>query len=442
MSTHHTLRAGELQRATQERFFALFVRTRFFVAPAVATVAVLAALEGPGWRTGALLAAAAVVVALSTFERFHYRRDGTLAFGVTANLLTLLLAQITVITCVGGLGSPLMASVVGFGIMAGLFGTDVFRFRIPLLLQVPWLFALGWVQSRGAPPGFTPFWLEGLLAVEPVAGVGPWPAALFYSLLVIAAPNVGRSLRGVIADAYADVNAARERELTMHRTQREELTALTGELAHDLKNPLASLVGVGVLLERAVAGGEPKAKRHVEVLRTEVDRMRSVVDELLDFSRPLVPLDLEEHDLAELVREVAALHEGVGEARGARFELDLDQPAYAAFDERKIRSAVVNLVQNALDANAEGGTVALQVRTEGDTVVFRCADEGPGLDERVADRVFGAGVTTKREGSGLGLTIARTAIEQHGGTLELTNREGTGALATIRLPRRPPKAAA
>jgi two-component system sensor histidine kinase HydH len=430
-------RARDVEHATQHRFFDLFVRVRFFAAPVLATVAAVAALEGPLWRSACLLTAATAVVGLSTFERFRYREHGELALGMSANLLILLIVQAMVITCTGGLASPLMPGVVGIGIVAGLFGPDAFTRRVPLLLHVPWLGALAWVQTRVAPESFRPVYLRGLMVEGSGVGAGPWVAFGCYALLVLAAPTVGRRLRGVIVEAYADVFAARERELDLYRSQRAELTALTGELAHDLKNPLASLVGLGTLLQRELGAHAPgaKARDHLRVLRKEVDRMRVVVDELLDFSRPVVPVDLKEHDVAVIVQDVVALHEGARADRSLDLRYRCTGDVVLACDERKIRSLLVNLLQNAIEASPVAGIIELRCEGRSEEVRIICRDSGPGLDTAIAERALEPGVTTKATGSGLGLTIARTLVEQHGGTLELAN-DG-GLVVTVTLPRRP-----
>jgi signal transduction histidine kinase len=91
-------------------------------------------------------------------------------------------------------------------------------------------------------------------------------------------------------------------------------------------------------------------------------------------------------------------------------------------------------VQNALEASPSGAMVEIEASHDGEGVQVRVLDRGPGVAAELAARVFEPGVTSKAQGSGLGLTIARALARQHGGNLELVGREGGGCQAVLRLP--------
>jgi len=264
-----------------------------------------------------------------------------------------------------------------------------------------------------------------------------WTSAAILSIAVVVATTIGRLVRGVFDGMLRRALLAQEESLRTHGESARELSALAAEIAHEIKNPLASVKGLAGLLSQSLPDG--KGAERLAVLRREVDRMQSIVEEFLGFSRPLIPLATEPVDLGMLCTEVARLHEGMARERGVVLEVK-DDGALARCDPRKVKQILINLVQNALEASPPGSTVSLETATEDGHGVVRVHDRGRGLDAEVADRVFAAGFTTKEHGSGLGLTIARAIARQHGGELDLRAREGGGAVATLRLPARGPAA--
>jgi signal transduction histidine kinase len=176
-----------------------------------------------------------------------------------------------------------------------------------------------------------------------------------------------------------------------------------------------------------------KSGERLAVLRREVDRMQGILEEFLNFSRPLVPVATEKVDIDALCREVAALHEGMAHERGISIKVR-GAGATALCDPRKIEQILLNLVQNALEASPTGATVEIESSHDSDCVRVRVLDRGPGVAAELAARVFAPGLTSKAQGSGLGLTIARALARQHGGDLEIGAREGGGCVAVLRLP--------
>jgi signal transduction histidine kinase len=214
---------------------------------------------------------------------------------------------------------------------------------------------------------------------------------------------------------------------------------LSGEIAHELKNPLASVKGLAALIERGELSG--KSAERMQVLRREVDRMQEILEEFLNFSRPLVPLDLREIELRELIDHVVDLHEGVAAER--RVTLLADGRARLRCDPRKVEQVLLNLVQNSLEVAVAASTIEIDLRsvgmpgTLGMGAQITIRDAGPGLPDDLRGRVFEAGVTGKSDGSGLGLTIARALARQHGGELELGDRRDgkRGCEAILSLPK-------
>jgi signal transduction histidine kinase len=261
--------------------------------------------------------------------------------------------------------------------------------------------------------------------------------AVTMTLLLASGRYVGRSVRRAFDLMLRRTVRAQSESLRAHAERAEELTALSAEIAHELKNPLASVKGLAGLLAPQLPEG--KGAERIGVLRREVDRMQAILDEFLNFSRPLVPLALGTHDLVALCREVAALHEGLALERGVSLEVAGDTGAVPArFDPRKVKQVLINLVQNAIDAAPAESAVSMVSAPEADGGArVEVLDRGRGLDTQLGLKVFEPGVTTKPAGSGLGLTIARALARQHGGDLTLERRDGGGTVARLRLPAEP-----
>lgn len=211
--------------------------------------------------------------------------------------------------------------------------------------------------------------------------------------------------------------------------QASELRAWSGEVAHELKNPLAGIKGLAQLMQLDPS----RAPERLELLLGEVDRMRGILDEFLNFSRPFVGAAQEIVDLGELCREVVAVHEGIAAARQVRLMAPADSLEVRC-DPRKMKQILMNLLQNALEASSEGGEVQVAIGVEKGFASVRVMDRGCGLSLAIARRTFQRGVTSKANGSGFGLTIARTLAEQHGGSLRLSIRDGGGCIAELLLP--------
>jgi signal transduction histidine kinase len=251
----------------------------------------------------------------------------------------------------------------------------------------------------------------------------PWVTAAAYTVVLGGATFAGSRVRHVVGEVMQRALGAHDSERQAHAEHARELAALTGEIAHELKNPLASIKGLGSLLAHDVSG---KPAERLAVLRTEVDRMQETLQQFLDFSRPLVPLSMGPVDLHELAREVVDLCDGMAQARGIRLTAGTEA-GHAQGDRRKLRQVLVNLVQNAIEAAPPGS----EVRVCAGERRVEVLDRGPGSPDELKAAVFDPGVTTRPRGSGLGLTIARALVRQHEGTLTLEPRAGGGTRAVV-----------
>ena len=211
-------------------------------------------------------------------------------------------------------------------------------------------------------------------------------------------------------------------------------------ISHELKNSLNAL-GMGFDLVALEAGRLPHLARVNAQVREEVNRLRTMSDELLVFAR--VPrIEARPVDMNELARRTLELCAEQAAAAGVRVSLQLDgsQPLTVFCDAERIRSVLVNLLQNAIEAVAWGTTpgarreVLLSTRGGPSFAFVAVEDSGPGVAADAQEHLFEPFFTTKRNGTGLGLATAQRFAAAHGGHIELQTSSLGGARFVVRLP--------
>lgn len=222
------------------------------------------------------------------------------------------------------------------------------------------------------------------------------------------------------------------------REQYNEISALAGALAHEIKNPL-SVIGMNMeLLAEDMADAktpqELRALSKIEIVKTQCQRLENLLDDFLKFAR-VRTLDLSPGDLNEQVERVLAFFEPQARAQGVEIVkyLDADLPSIM-LDERTLEAALMNLVKNAIEAMREGGRLEVRTRLTRTGVALDLIDSGTGMDQQAAMHMFEAFYSTKDGGSGLGLPMARKGIEAHGGQIFVQSELGRGTQFTLEFP--------
>lgn len=422
----------EIESAELSRLFGRVVGARMLAAPVVGlAVMAWAFFESAPWRRAALIALPTCIIGVSLLEVWRYRRRGYARSSLYVNLGLAVVGQLLMCAATGGLESPLMPAAILIALINGLSCEPLLARAAFMGIQVFGLWGLLAVAILAPPPTSIP----DAFGAGAHGGHGNFllfAQAAVLTVAVLGATALARNLRALFRTILRRSLAAQEESLQVHADRSRELMALSGEIAHELKNPMASVKGLAALLEKGAA--DAKVVERLQVLRREADRMQGILDEFLNFSRPLAPLSLQPVDLALLCREVASLYEGLAREKGISLSVS-GEAAPVRGDARKLKQVLINLMQNALDASPLGFAVELEVSDESGDACARVLDRGPGLDASVEDRAFEPGVTTKSRGSGLGLTIARALARQHSGELTLRARDGGGCEARLTLPR-------
>lgn len=224
------------------------------------------------------------------------------------------------------------------------------------------------------------------------------------------------------------------REESLH-AQHAAGRALVRGLAHEIKNPLGGLRGAAQLLARRL--DDDALRAHTRVIIDEADRLAALLDAMLGPSRPPQRAELNIHEVIERVAGLAS-----AEAGGVRIERDYD-PSLPALhgDAGHLTQAFLNLVRNAVQATGGAGTVTLRTRSLRQATIgglrHRLAlcvdvvDDGPGVPAALRDQVFFPLVTSRADGTGLGLPIAQSLIDRHGGSIECTRRAGETVFSVL-----------
>ncbi len=242
-----------------------------------------------------------------------------------------------------------------------------------------------------------------------------------------------REATRLIRDQIETINASRAKLV-----QHEKLAALgqlAAAIAHEVRNPLAVIRSAAQNLRDTVPGDNSDARRACSFITDETDRLASLINSLLAFARP-VQISPARVPVAELFERALSLAGDLNSGKHVhvRCAPDLDQGVVNA-DSELMCQVFVGLVANAIEAVPYGGDVTLEARPRGREVELAVADSGPGVPLELRDRVFEPFFTTRAEGVGLGLAIARQIVEAHGGRIEVGASASGGARFAVILPR-------
>ncbi len=240
----------------------------------------------------------------------------------------------------------------------------------------------------------------------------------------------GRAMGSAVI--FQDLTEMRAMEERVRRSEQlAELGRVAAGLAHELRNPLASMTGSVELLKGGGLAGEER--RLLDIVLREAARLDQLVTRFLEWSRP-APLRREETDLARLLEETLTVFRNDPAAARVRLEADL-RPASLACDPDQIRQVFWNLLANAAQAvDGSGGRIRVSCDADPGGVRVAVSDDGPGIAPSDLPRLFEPFFTTKREGTGLGLATVQRIVDAHGGTVEGESAPGWGAAFTVRLP--------
>ncbi|MCC6293350.1 MAG: sensor histidine kinase [Bryobacterales bacterium] len=308
-------------------------------------------------------------------------------------------------------------------------------YSIPVVLAAAWL---GWTGSLAA--ALFSLAAHAMHTLQPFLWTGATEATALLALSAAASLTAGRERRlrlhyqrmaGQLSDVYERVQANFD---GMKRAERlSAIGQLSAGLAHEIRNPLASISGAAAILARGQALDQKNAKC-LEIISSECDRLNGLLTNFLNFARPRPPR-LRLLQLGPVLEHVLELASHGVRGKTVHFDKSVQDGLLAAeCDPEYLEQVLLNLMINAIEASPDGGTVTLSATESGGRISIGVKDQGHGVAAAHIDRLFDPFFTTKEHGTGLGLPVAHQIVRQMGGSLLARANEGPGMTFSVVLP--------
>ncbi len=221
-----------------------------------------------------------------------------------------------------------------------------------------------------------------------------------------------------------------------HREQLEKNRYLAGlgqvatTIVHDLKNPLITILGFA----RRIRDGKGDINAASQAVINSAEDMQMTVHDVLDFNKP-IQLVFKEDEVKNIINRTCECYRTKAEEKGVKLSINLPvNPVNIVIDRHHIERAIVNLINNAIDASSKGQNVIIKAESEKDCLVIRIKDYGSGMDKETLENIFIPFYTKKSTGTGLGMSIAKKIIEGHNGKIHIKSQPGLGTEVIIELP--------
>jgi len=234
--------------------------------------------------------------------------------------------------------------------------------------------------------------------------------------------------------ACEDLSAIREMESRMRQADRlATLGRMSANIAHEIRNPLASLTGaIEVLTSPHTA--EDARERLSQIVSRESERLNHIIKNFLEYARP-APLSITTFDVAAAAEEVLLLLEHRATPGSLKVTREFTPSLMWPVDAQQFRQILWNLCINAVEAMPEGGELRVAVAARGETLEVTVNDTGEGIAAADLSHLFEPFFSTKEEGTGLGLALVHRIVQEHGGEIDVHSTPGLGTTFTLTLPR-------
>jgi len=223
---------------------------------------------------------------------------------------------------------------------------------------------------------------------------------------------------------FLDITEHRQMEKDIARLDRLNLIGeMAASIGHEIRNPMTAVRGFIQLLNERERN--PQDKAYFDIMLEELDRANEIISEYLRMARDKI-VNLHPHSLDQVVRAIAPMLEADANYRGMTIELNLGNPPLALIDENEIRQLLLNMARNGMEAMTPGGILTIMTSSEGKEVILSIKDQGHGLPASMLEKLGTPFVTTKDEGTGLGLAVSYSVVARHNARIDYeTGSDGT-----------------
>lgn len=260
----------------------------------------------------------------------------------------------------------------------------------------------------------------------------PMREIISYTLIIFAVCVLVTHLLYFIMRYYYEKQSL-EHERQMHTMKKLELVGtLAGTFAHEVRNPLTGIMGFITLLKEKHQTEDDQM--YYSVIETELTRINNIVGEFLVLGKPIV-VNKKNYDVREIIQEVYPIIESEGQQQGVLTKTELAQnplPLFCAKDH--LKQLILNLAKNGIQASQAGDKVTITANRDKNFIFIRITDTGSGIPEEVRETLFEPFVTTKDEGTGLGLIVCKQITEMYHGTIEVDSTPNQGTTFLLSFP--------
>lgn len=258
-------------------------------------------------------------------------------------------------------------------------------------------------------------------------------------IIVGVSTSIIRNPAGGIDTVVAVIKDLTEQRKVEEQLRRQEKLTAMGELAssvaHEIRNPLNS---ISMTVQRFAKDFQPKeyAEEYyalVKMMNEEINRVSTIIQQFLQFARP-PKLNPTEVNVGDFIRDVVAVIESEARAKQISLVSELQFSGTIQMDRAQMKQVLLNLLQNALHATDENGTIRIGTKLENGRLHLSVADTGTGIPPEHLPKIFNLYFTTKPDGTGMGLSMAHQIVTEHGGRIEVESEVGKGTTFTIQIP--------